>query len=78
VSDPVEQEKKVSDRVYELSVVVYALNVREAGKVANCVGTYSAAYVRLCMSRSSTSLGFWTRNALWPEGIRWRVFLLLP
>lgn len=40
--------------------------------------TYSAAYVRLCINNSSTSLGFWTRKTLCPDGIIWRVFLLLP
>jgi len=38
----------------------------------------SAAYVRLCMRRSSTSRGLLTRNALWPEGIMCLVFLLEP
>jgi hypothetical protein len=32
----------------------------------------------LCMSRISTSLGLWTRKALWPEGIMCRVFLFEP
>lgn len=40
--------------------------------------TYSAAKVLLCMRRRSTSAGLWTRKALWPEGMRWRVFLLEP
>jgi hypothetical protein len=30
------------------------------------------------MRRRSTSRELLTRNALWPEGIRWRVFLLEP
>jgi hypothetical protein len=38
----------------------------------------SAAYVRLCMRSRSTSLGLWTRKALWPEGIMWRVILFEP
>lgn len=40
--------------------------------------TYSAAYVRLCIKRISTSLTLLTRNALWPDGIIWRVFLFEP
>jgi len=40
--------------------------------------THSAANVWLCMRRRSTSLAFLTRKALWPEGIRCRVFLLEP
>ena len=39
---------------------------------------YSAAYVLLCISRRSRSRVLLTRNALWPDGIMWRVFLLLP
>jgi len=38
----------------------------------------SAAYVLLCMRRSSRSRVLFTRNDLCPEGIMWRVFLLLP
>jgi hypothetical protein len=30
---------------------------------------YSAAWVRLCIRRSSTSLTLLTRKALWPEGV---------
>lgn len=30
------------------------------------------------MRSKSTSVGLWTRKALWPEGIKWRVFLLEP
>ena len=41
-------------------------------------GTHSAAKVLLCIRRRSTSAGLCTRKALWPEGIRWRVFLLEP
>jgi hypothetical protein len=37
-----------------------------------------AAYLPLCMSKSSSSERLWTRNSLWPEGIMWRVFLLEP
>ena len=40
--------------------------------------TYSAAKVLLCIKRRSTSDGLWTRKALWPEGIKWRVFLFEP
>ncbi len=39
---------------------------------------YSAAKVLLCISRRSTSPVLCTRKALWPEGMRWRVFLLEP
>lgn len=39
---------------------------------------YSAAKVLLCMRSRSTSPGLCTRKALWPEGIKWRVFLLEP
>ncbi len=39
---------------------------------------YSAAKDLLCMSSRSTSEGLWTRKALWPEGIRCRVFLFEP
>lgn len=40
--------------------------------------TYSAAKVRLCMSKSSTSPTLLTRKALWPEGIMYFVRLLDP
>ena len=40
--------------------------------------TYSAAWVRLCIRRSSTSLALLTTKALWPEGIMYLVFLLEP
>lgn len=38
----------------------------------------SAAYRRLCIRRRSTSRTLLTRNALWPDGVRWRVFLFDP
>lgn len=41
-------------------------------------GPHSAAKVRLCIKSMSISRVLCTRNALWPEGIMWRVFLLEP
>lgn len=59
-------------------VVMLAKRVRDTRTSKFRDKTYSAAKVRLCMRRSSTSLRLLTRKALWPEGVRNLVFLLEP
>ena len=61
-----------------LVVSILYLLAHKQSKTERSMATYSAANVLLCMRRRSMSLRLWTTKALWPEGIRWRVFLFEP